>query len=99
MLFLEKESQFVRPQAIKCKVTDYVTREILNRLFCAKKKPFLRGFVNITVTTSILKFLAALSARNTISQSVRPGDRVIFLTRPKPNVSRLRQPGAVRAQP
>ena len=52
-----------------------------------------------TVTTNISKFLVALSARNTISQSARPGDRVVFLTRPKPNASRLRRPGAVRAQP
>ena len=31
--------------------------------------------------------------------SARPGDRVTFFTRPKPNVSRVRRPGAVRAQP
>ena len=41
----------------------------------------------------------ALSAQNTISQSAWPGDRVIFRTCRKPNISRLRRQGAVRANP
>ena len=70
----------------------------LNRLFRMKKKlHFLRGFVNCN--HQHIKFLAALSAKNTIGQSTRLGDQVIFLTRPKPNVSGLRWPGTVRAQP
>ena len=73
MLFFEKES---------CKVTDYVTNmwnyveRPLNRLFRTKKKHFLRGFVNCN--HQHIKFLAALSARNTIGQSARLGDQVIF---------------------
>ena len=51
------------------------------------------------VVTNMLKLLACLFAQNTTSQSAWPGDWVIFLTRAKPNVGRLRRPGAVRAQP
>ena len=71
----------------------------LNRLFRTKKKHFLRGFMNCNHQHIKIFSRLVLSARNTISQSAQPGNRVIFLTRPKPNVSRLRWPGAIRAQP
>ena len=47
----------------------------------------------------MLNFSARLTEHFTTSKSARPGDRELFFSRPKLNVSRLRQPGAVRAQP
>ena len=47
----------------------------------------------------MLNFSARLTEHCTRSKSARPGDRELFFSRPKLNVSRLRRPGAVRAQP
>ena len=38
-------------------------------------------------------------SRNQHQQVARPGDQEYIFGRPRPNVSRLRRPGAVRAQP
>ena len=46
----------------------------------------------------MLNFSARLTEHCTRSKSARPGDREFFFSRPKLNVSRLRRPGAVRAQ-
>ena len=47
----------------------------------------------------MLNFSAHLTEHCTRSKSAWPGDRELFFSRPKLNVSRLRRPGAVRAQP
>ena len=47
----------------------------------------------------MLNFSARLTEHFTRSKSARPGDRELFFSRPKLNLSRLRRPGAVRAQP
>ena len=47
----------------------------------------------------MLNFSSCLTEHCIRSKSARPGDRELFFSRPKLNVSRLRRPGAVRAQP
>ena len=47
----------------------------------------------------MLNFSARLTEHCTRSKSARPGDRELFFSRPKLNVSRLRRLGAVRVQP
>ena len=47
----------------------------------------------------MLNFSARLTEHWTRSKSARLGDRELFFSRLKLNVSRLRRPGAVRAQP
>ena len=47
----------------------------------------------------MLNFSARLTEHCTRSKSAQPGNRELFFSRLKLNVSRLRRPGAVRAQP
>ena len=83
---------------------DKVGRTPLNidaRPFVPYKKHFLWSLVNSELTNQhqYLKFFACLTRHCTKSESAWPDNLEFFLTRPKLNVSRLRQPGAVRAQP
>ena len=47
----------------------------------------------------MLNFSARLTEDCTRSKSARPGDQELFFSRPKQNVSCLRRPGTLRAQP
>ena len=47
----------------------------------------------------MVNFSAHLSEHCTRSKRAQPGDRELFFGRPQLNVSRLRRPGAIRAQP
>ena len=91
---------------------DYVTCEIMqNDLWtstCARffrttfVKTFSVGFSKLWLnkpTLVMLNFSARLTEHCIRSKSARPGDWQHFFSCPKLNVSRLRRPGAVRAQP
>ena len=47
----------------------------------------------------MVNFSAQLTEHCTRSKSARLGDREFFFSRPQLNVSHLRQPGTIRAQP
>ena len=46
---------------------------------------------------SVTRLTAALNGKR--ERGARPGDQYFFLSHPRPNVGRLRRPGAVREQP
>ena len=83
---------------------DKVGRTPLNidaRPFVSYKKHFLWSLVNSDLTNQhqYVKFFACLTRHCIRSENARLGDWEFFLTRLKLNVSRLRQPGAIRAHP
>ena len=87
---MEKLLKSKTVQLISIKVDDYVTREFTwNDLWISR-----HGQLN-----NIFFLLFDCKSRNQHNQVARLGDQEYILSHPRPNVSRLRRLGAVRAQP
>ena len=88
--YLEKLLKLKTVQLVTIKVDDYVTREFTwNDLWISTRVRLNNIF--------LLRF--DCKSRSQRQQVARPGDQEYIFDRPRPNVSRLRQPDAVRAQP
>ena len=71
-------------------------------LYSSSTKDFTWNDLWISTRTrlnNIFFLLIDCKTRNQHQQVARPGDHEYIFGRPRPNVSRLRRPGAVRAQP